>query len=110
MSRSRTAFVVCAVLGIVLAEPLLAQTISPAAAQEDFALLWKSIREAHGGLHRHVPPAELDRRVAAHRARLNQPMSHGAFAGLLQESLSELRDGHMRLELDSATVAGHAAA
>ena len=110
MSHSRTPLILCAVLGVVLAEPLLAQSISPTAAQEDFDVLWKSIREAHGGLHRHVPPVELDRRVAAHRARLDKPMSQGAFAGLLQESISELRDGHMRLELDSATVAAHAAA
>jgi Peptidase family S41 len=110
MSRSRTPLILCAVLGVVFAEPLLAQSISPAAAQEDFDVLWKSIREAHGGLHRHVPPGDLDRRVAAHRARLDKPMSHGAFAGLLQESISELRDGHMRLELDSATMAAHATA
>ena len=110
MSRSRTSLTFCVMLGVVFADPLLAQTISPPAAQEDFDVLWKSIREAHGGLHRHVPPTELDRRVAAHRARLNQSMAQGAFAGVLQESLSELRDGHMRLELDSATLAAHATA
>src|SRR6187455_1281181 len=65
LSRSRTTLIFCAVLGVVFAEPLLAQTISPASAQEDFDVLWKSIREAHGGLNRHVAPGEFDRRVAA---------------------------------------------
>src|SRR5688572_26103154 len=96
------AFCLTALLG-VLAAPLLAQSIEPSAAREDFDVLWKSIREAHGGLNRHVSPTDLDRRVAAHRARIDKPMEMSAFAGLLQQSISELRDGHMRMEPDSAT-------
>ena len=99
-----------ALLGVLFAAPVSAQTITTAAAQEDFDLLWKSIREAHGGLQRHVAPQELDRKVAGHRARIDKPLSQGAFAGLLQESISELRDGHMRLEPDSATAAAFATA
>ena len=99
----------CVFLG-VLAAPLAAQTIAPATAREDFDVLWKSIREAHGGLNRHVSPTDLDRRVAAHRARIDKPMEINAFAGLLQESVSELRDGHMRMEPDSATQAAFATA
>ena len=92
------------------AAPLLAQSIEPAAAREDFDLLWKSIREAHGGLNRHVAASDLDRRVASYRARLDKPMENMAFAALLQESVSQLRDGHMRMEPDSATQAAFATA
>jgi peptidase S41-like protein len=110
MRSLRLGWQILALLGVVSASPILAQSIEPAAAREDFDVLWKSIREAHGGLNRHVAPAELDRLVAAHRARIGQSMTVKSFAGLLQESISELRDGHMRLEPDSATAAAYAAA
>ena len=89
---------------------LPAQAITPAAAQSDFDVLWQSIREAHGGLHRHVARADLDRRVASYRTRLNGPLDVRTFAGVLAESLVELRDGHARLEFDSTTAASLAAA
>ena len=110
MRPLRAGWLTCALLAVVSAAPLFAQSIEPAAAREDFDVLWKSIREAHGGLNRHVSPTDLDRRVAAHRARIDKPMEMSAFAGLLQESVSELRDGHMRMEPDSATQAALATA
>ena len=110
MRSLRLALQFCALVGVVHAAPLFAQSIEPAAAREDFDVLWKSIREAHGGLNRHLAPAELDRLVAGHRARIQQSMTVKAFAGLVQESISELRDGHMRLEPDSATAAAYATA
>ena len=88
-----------------LAQPTPGQQLSAAAAQQDFDVLWKSIKEAHGGLHRYVTAAELNRRIAAHRARLTAPIEVRALAGLLSESIAELRDGHARLELDSVTTA-----
>jgi hypothetical protein len=87
-----------------------AQSVSTTAAQEDFDVLWKSIREAHGGLRRYVRPDELDRRVAGHRARLDKPMPITTLARILSESIVELRDGHARLELDSLTSTALAAA
>lgn len=99
----------CRLLPVVLAISLPAtaasQTVSAAAAREDYDVLWKSIREAHGGLHRYVSASELDGRVASHRARLDRELSQLEFAGILSESLVELRDGHTRLEYDSATMA-----
>ena len=89
---------------------LRGQALSVAAAQEDFDVLWKAIREAHGGLHRFVTPSELDRRIAAHRARLDKPGTVVSLSGIISESLTELRDGHARLEFDSATVAAVASA
>lgn len=101
---------VVAALVVAQATTLEAQSITSAAAREDFDVLWKSIREAHGGLHRFVSPAELDRRVAAHRTRLDRPITVRALAGVLSESIAELRDGHARLELDSVTAAALATA
>lgn len=106
---SRLLFV-AVVVAQAAASPLAAQSISAAAAQEDYDVLWKSIREAHGGLHRYVRQDELDRRVAAHRARLDKPMMITALARIISESIVELRDGHARLELDSLTSAALAAA
>jgi len=73
--------------------------------QEDFDLLRQAIEEAHGGLDRFVPRVELDRRFAAHRARLNHPMNTLTFAGIVAEAIAELRDGHAHLEWDSLTSA-----
>ena len=79
--------------------------LSSAAAQADFDVLLRALEEAHGGFDRFATRAELGRRMAAHRARLNRPISRLVFAGILAETLSELRDGHSRLELDSVTSA-----
>jgi hypothetical protein len=84
--------------------------LSVAAAQADFDVLDRALEEAHGGFDRFAPRAELDRRMAAHRARLERPMSRLVFAGILAEAIAELRDGHARLELDSATSAALATA
>ena len=103
-------FLVAAMAVQAAVSPLVAQSVSAAAAQEDFDVLWKSVREAHGGLHRHVPPQLLDRRLAQHRERLGKPMKVTELARILSESLVELRDGHARLELDSLTTASFASA
>jgi len=84
--------------------------LSVDAQRADFDLLRRAIEEAHGGLHRWVPKAELDRRWAAHRARLDRPMTSLALAGVLSEAIAELRDGHARLEYDSVTNAALAGA
>ena len=96
-------FTFAVLLTQVALSPLGAQSLTAAAALEDFDVLWKSVREAHGGLHRHVVPELFDRRIATHRARLDKPMPVVALARILSESLAELKDGHARLELDSLT-------
>jgi hypothetical protein len=106
----RSFLIVAVVLAHAATSPLAAQSLTAAAAQEDFDVLWKSIREAHGGLHRYVRRDELDRRVAGHRARLDRPMPITTLARILSESIVELRDGHARLELDSLTSAAFASA
>ena len=83
----------------------------PAAAmQEDFDVLRRAVEEAHGGLHRFTPRAELDRRFDATRAGLTTPMSRLAYIGVLSEALAHVRDGHMQLEYDEATTAALGAA
>ena len=79
--------------------------LSSAAAQADFDVLMRALREAHGGYDRFSTRVELDRRMAAHRARLNRPISKLNFAGIVAEAIAEIRDGHARLEFDSMTNA-----
>jgi hypothetical protein len=84
--------------------------LSPAQAQEDFDVLHRALEEAHGGFDRFVAKPELARHFAAHRARIVRPVSRLEFAGILSEAIAILRDGHARLEFDSATTASLAAA
>jgi hypothetical protein len=107
----------CALVALFVAQsigaqsaPSLGPTLTPAAAQADFDVLRRALEEAHGGFDRYATRAELGKRFDAHRARLTQPLSTPAFAGVLTEMIAELRDGHARLEYDSVTSAALAAA
>ena len=80
------------------------------AMQQDFDVLTRALEEAHGGYDRFVAKPELARRIAAHRTRLNRELMQLEFAGILSETLAELRDGHARLEFDSVTAAALTAA
>ena len=107
----RAATILCAML--LSASLLRAQSdslLSPARAQADFDVLRHAAEEAHGGYDRFITRAEIDRRMAAHRAELNHPMSRAAFSGVLAEAIAEIGDGHARLELDSVTTAALAGA
>lgn len=79
-------------------------------AQEDFDVLHRALAEAHGGYARFVARPELERRLTAHRARLARPVRQLELAAILSEAIAELRDGHARLELDSATLSALATA
>ena len=72
---------------------------------EDFDVLRRALAEAHGGFDRFSTRAEVHRRLEGYRRRLDRPMSALAFAGVLAEAITELRDGHSRLELDSLSAA-----
>lgn len=85
-------------------------TLDVRQAQEDFDVLHRALAEAHGGYTRFVEASALERRFASHRARLAQPVGQLEFAGILSETIAELRDGHARLELDSATATALASA
>jgi hypothetical protein len=87
-----------------------ARLLTPAETRADFDVLRRALEEAHGGYDRFTTRVEIDRRMNAHRARLNHPMSGAAFAGVLSEAIAEIGDGHARLELDSVTSAALAGA
>jgi hypothetical protein len=106
-----TAAAIClACTNSALAAQFSHRLLDPRRAQEDFDVLHRALAEAHGGYTRFVARAELERRLSLHRARLDRPLSHLELAGILSETIAELRDGHARLEFDSATVAALASA
>jgi hypothetical protein len=85
-------------------------TLTAADARADLDVLRMALEEAHGALDRFSSRAALERRFDAHRARVTGPVSQREFIGIVSEMLAEVRDGHTRLEYDSATVAALAAA
>ncbi len=106
----RSAAVCCAFAAGALAGQSTSPMLDPEQARQDFDVLHRALQEAHGGYTRFVGGPELERRLAAHRARLDRPVRHHELAGILSEAIAELRDGHARLELDSVTIASLAAA
>jgi hypothetical protein len=77
-----------------------AADLQPAQMQKDFDLLRSAMQEAHGGLYRFTPKADLDRRFDAARARFDRPMSPFAYYAILSETLAAIRDGHTRVDGD----------
>jgi hypothetical protein len=85
-------------------------TLRPAQLQQDFDVLKRALEEAHGGLYRYTPKPELDKTLAASRARLDRPMTPLEFGAVLSDALAAIRDGHTRLEYDEATTKALASA
>lgn len=85
-------------------------SLSSIEAQADLAALRAALEEAHGGLSRFVSDAERSRVFEQLRQRLGSGISRRGFLAVVSEFVASLRDGHSRLELDSATVAELAAA
>ena len=114
-ARALLACVLAAVFG-ALPRALAAQAaaadsmLTVVELRADFDTLRRALEEAHGGFDRWASRAEVGRRLDVHRARLDRPMSRLEAAGMLAEAIAELRDGHARLELDSATAAALAGA
>src|SRR5215469_2050398 len=80
------------------------ETLAPAAAQADFDLMRKALEEAHSGLYRYSTKAEMDRMFLAERAKLNHPTSKIEFAGVLFETLAQIRCGHTGMTPDEETA------
>ena len=98
---------------LLLSKPFVtaqSPALQPSQLQQDFDVLRRAVEEAHGGLYRYTPKADLDRVFASARAKLDRPMTPLAFAATLSEALAAIRDGHTRLEYDDATVSAMAAA
>jgi Peptidase family S41 len=84
--------------------------LSPAQMQADFDFLRKALEEAHPGLYRYTPKAEMDRVFTAQRAKLDRAMSKMEFLAVLMETTAAIRCGHTGVQMDAETQAAFAAA
>src|SRR6185436_2937513 len=70
----------------------------------EYDSLCAALREAHGGLYRFHTKEEIDKHFADYRSRVNVKTTKYEYIELLMEMLAYIGDGHMRLELDGATM------
>lgn len=70
------------------------QGFEPKQLQEDFQIARKALEEAHSGIYRYVPKAELDRHFDAAAKSVNQPLDAWGFYRLLTPLVANLRCGH----------------
>lgn len=80
------------------------QLLSVPDMRADFTILRRALAEAHGGYARHAPRAAVTAQLAAMGATITRPTSQSAFAAYVAQAVATLRDGHLRLEYDPATV------
>jgi C-terminal processing protease CtpA/Prc len=78
--------------------------------QSDYDSLRSALEEAHGGLCRYSSKDEMNQTFERYRSQLDHPMTTLQFASVIAGLLPELRDGHLRLALDSSTTANLASA
>lgn len=71
--------------------------------QEDFTIMINAVKEVHGGLHRFTAKEKLEQNWTSYYNQIQGPASKLEFIALLSEALTEVRDGHMRLEYDEET-------
>ena len=72
--------------------------------QSDYDSLRNALEEAHSGLYRYSTKDEVNRIFDRYRSQLDHPMTTLQFASVITGLLPELRDGHLRLELDAVTT------
>lgn len=106
----RAVLIVCTLLVVPAVAGGIRNELQPSEMQQDLDVLRGALDEAHGGLHRFSPKAELDRHFLTARSRVDRPRSTLAFIGIVSEALAVVRDGHMRVEYDDATNAALATA
>lgn len=97
----RSALLVSLSASVALAQP---QTLSVEAARADFDVLHRALAEAHGGYARFGSRAEVERRFLQHREKLVAPVTTLELFGVISAAVAELRDGHLRPELDAETA------
>src|SRR5687768_9206086 len=78
--------------------------LTPIQMLADFDMLRNALEESHGGLYRFSGKPEVNKLFNETRKRIEQAGNRQQFIALLSEMLAALRDGHMRLEYDDATV------
>ena len=78
--------------------------------QSDYDSLRRALEEAHGGLYRYSSKDEMDQIFDRYRSQLDHPMTTLQFVSVIAGLIPELRDGHLRVELDSVTASNLASA
>src|ERR1700752_2626882 len=86
-------------------EPQQGQQLTVRQMQSDYDSLRSALEEAHGGLYRYSSKDEMNQTFERYRSQLDHPMTTLQFASVIAGLLPELRDGHLRLALDSSTTA-----
>ncbi|HWW60328.1 MAG TPA: hypothetical protein VN181_03080, partial [Thermoanaerobaculia bacterium] len=86
----------------VLLAVLLALT--PAELKEDLHILRQTFEDAHAGLYRYTPKAELDAAFDAVEAQLDRPMQELEFYRLLAPLIDRIHDGHTGLSPSRDTL------
>ncbi len=71
--------------------------LSPAALKEDFERLRFSLEEAHAGLYRYTPQAQMDKHFGALESKLSRPMRISEFYAGVLKLIAAIRDGHTRV-------------
>ncbi len=107
LSKSAAGLLMAAAMAGASAAPLTVPQL-----QSDFQLARRALEDAHGGIYRYTPKAQLDRVFAQAAAQLNQPMEAMAFQRILAPAVAALRCGHtavllsplLRAELEQALL------
>ncbi|WP_426208150.1 S41 family peptidase [Massilia sp. TWP1-3-3] len=105
----RTSRLLLLAAGVLLmgagAASALAAPLSAAQLQSDLQLARGALEEAHGGVYRYTPKADLDRVFDAAARKLDRPMEAIAFARILAPAVAALRCGHTAVLLSPALKA-----
>lgn len=72
----------------------------------DFDSLRSALEEAHSGLYRFSSRTKVNELFTFYRNNIKQPLSQRAFFRLVYQMLSELRDGHLRMDYAIGSVSG----
>ncbi|MEZ5345569.1 MAG: S41 family peptidase [Pyrinomonadaceae bacterium] len=79
------------------------ETLTKPEMLADYKILRDALEEVHGGLYRFVKKERLDRIFDDYEAEIDGSKTKLEFIALLSRMLTEVRDGHMRLEFDDKT-------
>ena len=94
--------------GMLLAGAMAGALSAPLTAsqlQSDLQLARSALEEAHGGIFRYTPKAELDRVFDDAARKLERPMEAGQFQRILAPAVAALRCGHTGVQPSPALKA-----
>ncbi len=88
------------------ASSVTSDNVSPDQPLADFDFMRKVLEEAHPGLYRYATATELDRKFAAQRAKLSQPMAKSGCYETFAETLGLVKCGHTSINPDETAMQG----